>query len=141
MARRIAQNGSRNAYVCAIEFNQNGKYCVRIRANFGRTGWELPLYFLASSFAGGMKKLEETLQHLQKREESLWFWGVHRSDDPKLVPELLAEMSLHLDRRSEFPRKHGEVLATVERPISPVQIAPLRRSLAESLEPARLASD
>jgi hypothetical protein len=141
MARKVVQNGSRNAYVCAIEFNQNGKYCVRIRATFGRTGWVLPLYFLASSFAGGMKKLEEVLQHLQRREESLWFWGVDRSDDPKLAQELLAELGLRLDRRSEFPRKRGEVLATVEKPISPVLIAPLRRSLAESLELARIASD
>jgi hypothetical protein len=141
MTRKVIQNGTRNAYACAIEFNQNGKYCVRIRATFGRTGWVLPLYFLASSFDGGMKKLEQTLQHLQKREEALWFWGAHRSDDPKLAPELLAELGLKLDRRDEFPKKRAEVLATTERPVSPVQIAPLRRVLAESLEPARVASD
>lgn len=141
MARKVIQNGTRNAYVCAIEFNQNGKYCVRVRATFGRTGWVLPLYFLASSFVGGMKKLEQTLQHLQKREEALWFWGAHHSDDPKLAPELLAELGLRLDRRSEFPRKRAELLAGPERPVEGVQIAPLRRALADSLEPARVASD
>ena len=74
-----------NEYLCVIERNQNGKYCVRIRAAFGvakrgglvrvRTrhigahpggGWSLPVYFLASSFGAAMKKLEETLQLLQK---------------------------------------------------------------------------
>jgi hypothetical protein len=141
MTRKVTPNGSRNAYDCAIEFNQNGKYCVRIRATFGRTGWVLPLYFLASSFPAGMKKLEQTLQYLQKREEALWFWGVHRSDDPNLAPELLAEVGVKLDRRTEFPKKRGGVVAGAERPVSPVQIAPLRRMLAESLEPARIASD
>lgn len=141
MTRKVTQNGAKNAYDCAIEFNQNGKYCVRIRARFGRTGWVLPLYFLASSFHAGMKKLEQTLQYLQKREESLWFWGVHRSDDPNLAPELLSEVGLKLDRRDEFPKKRAEVTAPIERPVAPVQIAPLRRVLAESLEPARVASD
>jgi len=141
MTRKATQNGSRNAYDCAIEFNQNGKYCVRIRATFGQTKWVLPLYFLASSFHAGMKKLEQTLQYLQKREEALWFWGVHHSDDPNLAPELLAEVGLKLDRRGEFPKKRGEVVTSVEQPVSPVQIAPLRRMLAESLEPARVASD
>jgi hypothetical protein len=141
MAQRIVPNGSRNTYSCAIEVNQNGKYCVRVRATFARTGWVLPLYFMASSFVGAMKKLEQTLQYLQKREEALWFWGVHRSDDPYLAPELLSSEGLRLDRRNEFPRKRSEVLASVDRPVAAVQIAPLRRVLADSLVPARIASD
>jgi hypothetical protein len=104
MSTRIVPSGSRNAYECALERNQNGKYCVRIRASFGRSRWSLPLYFLASSFDGAMKKLEHTLQYLQKREEALWFWGVQRSDDPNLAAELLADVGLRLDRRSEFRR-------------------------------------
>jgi hypothetical protein len=141
MAAKTIQNSSRNAYACAIEVNQNGKYCVRLRATFGRTGWALPLYFLASSFDVAMKKLEHTLQYLQKKEEALWFWGVQRSDDPNLASELLAELGLKLDRRDEFPRKRGEIHAAAERPVAAVQIAPLRRALAESLAPVRLASD
>jgi len=141
MTRKVTQNGSKNAYACSIEFNQNGKYCVRVRASFGRTGWELPLYFLASSFQAGMKKLEQTLQYLQKREEALWFWSAHRGDDPNLAPELLAGEGLKLDRRTEFPKKRGEVVMGADRPVSPVHIAPLRRLLMESLEPARAASD
>jgi len=134
-------HSSRNAYVCAIEVNQNGKYCVRLRVTFGRTGWALPLYFMTSTFDGAMKKLEQTLQYLQKKEEALWFWGVQRSDDPNLATELLADVGLKLDRRDEFPRKRGEIAAAVERPVAGVQIAPLRRALAESLAPARVASD
>lgn len=141
MSAKIVTSGSRNAYECALELNQNGKYCVRLRASFGRGKWVLPLYFLASSFDGAMKKLEQALQYLQKREESLWFWGVERSDDPNLASELLAEVGLRLDRRSEFPRKRGEVQAASDRPVSAVQIAPLRRALAETLIPARAASD
>src|SRR6202046_5868036 len=60
---------SGNEYLCAIEKNQNGKYNVRGRAVFGRDGWALPVYFLASSLHGAMKKLEEALQLLQKNEE------------------------------------------------------------------------
>jgi len=141
MSTKIYPSGSRNAYECALELNQNGKYCVRIRASFGRTKWSLPVYFLASSFDGAMKKLETTLQYLQKREEALWFWGVQRSDDPNLAGELLADVGLRLDRRAEFPRKRGEVQATADRPVSAVQIAPLRRALADTVAPARIASD
>ncbi len=141
MSTKILPSGPRNAYECALELNQNGKYCVRIRASFARTRWSLPLYFLASSFDGAMKKLEQTLQYLQKREEALWFWGVQRSDDPNLTGELLADLGLRLDRRAEFPRKRGEVLAVADRPVSAVQIAPLRRALADTLAPARAASD
>ena len=141
MNTRMVPSGSRNAYECAVELNQNGKYCVRIRASFGRSKWSLPLYFLASSFDGAMKKLEQTLQYLQKREEALWFWGVQRSDDPNLAAELLADVGLRLDRRAEFPRKRGEVLASADRPVSAVQIAPLRRALADTVIPSRPAND
>src|ERR1700722_15134990 len=67
-----------NEYLCAIERNQNGKYTERVRGVFGQRqynqidqqarqeGWTLPLFFLASSFNGAMKKLEESLQLLQK---------------------------------------------------------------------------
>jgi hypothetical protein len=70
---------SGNDYLCAIEKNQNGKYTVRVRAAFGRGNWTLPVYFLASSFNGAMKKLEESLQFLQKNEERLRFWSVDRA--------------------------------------------------------------
>ena len=36
----------------------------------GHRSWMLPVYFLASSFNGAMKKLEESLQLLQKNEAS-----------------------------------------------------------------------
>src|SRR6266566_6762670 len=65
----------RNEYQCTIEVNQNGKYCVRVRAVFTRKAWTLPVYFLASTFDRAMTKLEQTLQFLQQQEERLWFWG------------------------------------------------------------------
>ncbi len=52
-----------------------------------------------------MKKLEESLQLLQKNEERLRFWGVERTDDPNLAGDMLQEFGLWLDRRREFPRK------------------------------------
>src|SRR5271170_7732551 len=93
----------RNEYQCSIEVNQNGKYCVRVRAMFARKGWVLPVYFLTSSFDHAMKKLEKTLQFLQRKEEGLWFWGVNHSDDPMFSGELVQEAGLSLDRRTEFP--------------------------------------
>ena len=74
----------------------------------------LPVYFLASSFNGAMKKLEESLQLLQKNEASLRFWGVERSDDPNLAGDLLQEFGLVArpppgipaqGRRSECPAR------------------------------------
>src|SRR6202035_4070405 len=118
-----------NEYLCAMEKNQNGKYNVRVRAYFGRGGWSLPVYFLASSFNAAMKKLEEALQLLQKNEERLRFWGVERSDDPNVAGDLLREFGLWLDRRREFPRKVAELGIQPERPVPASLLAPVRRIL------------
>lgn len=128
---------SANEYVCAIEKTQNGKYNVRVRAVFGRNAWTLPVYFLASSFNGAMKKLEESLQHLQKNEERLRFWGVERTDDPNMAGDLLQEFGLWLDRRKEFPRKAAELGVPRERPVPASMLAPMRRRLADSVTQER----
>jgi hypothetical protein len=129
---------STNDYVCAIERNQNGKYNVRIRAAFGgQAGWGLTLYFLASSFNAAIKKLEESLQLLQKNEERLRFWSIERSDDPNLAGDLLQESGLWLDRRREFPRKVAELGVTRGRAVPASMLAPLRRTLADSIADER----
>lgn len=144
-----------NQYRCALERNQNGKYNIRVRAIFGadrdpesrdsssdeshRAGWTLPVYFLASSFNAAMKKLEESLQLLQKSEARLRFWGMERTDDPKLAGELLKELGLWLDRRREFPRKVAELDVARERPIPASALAPVRRVLADSVAQERPA--
>jgi hypothetical protein len=143
---------SANEYVCAIERNQNGKYNVRVRAVFApaardsgngrasngpRTGWMLPVYFLASSFNAAMKKLEESLQLLQKNEARLRFWGVERTDDPNLTGDMLKEFGLGLDRRREFPRKVAELGVPRERPVPASMLAPVRRILADSVAQER----
>jgi hypothetical protein len=138
-----------NEYICAIERNQNGKYNVRVRATFGparrvaddaqpsRGAWTLPVYFLASSFNAAMKKLEQSLQLLQKNEERLRFWGVERTDDPKMAGDLLQEFGLWLDRRRDFPRKVAELGVPRERPVPASMLGPLRRVLADSIAPER----
>lgn len=126
-------SASENEYFCAIEKNQNGKYNIRIRAVFGRSGWVLPVYFVASSFDAAMKKLEESLQALQKNEESLRFWAVERSDDPNLAGDLLEPYGLWLDRRSEFPRKAAEIGIPSEHPVPASILGPVRRTLADAL--------
>lgn len=131
------QSQQRNDYRCSIEVNQNGKYCVRIRAHFIRHAWTLSVYFLASSFDRAMKKLEQSLQFLQRQEERLWFWGVDRSDDPNLAAELLREAGLRLDRRAEFPRRSASMALPPEKPVPAFLLAPVRRGLAESLENIR----
>jgi hypothetical protein len=128
---------SGNLYRCAMEKNQNGKYNIRIRVQFERGGWYLPVYFLASSFNAGMKKLEESLQLLQKSEERLRFWGVERTDDPNLAGDLLQESGLWLDRRREFPRKVAEMSVASERPVPASLLAPVRRVLADSVSQER----
>ena len=129
----------RNEYLCAMETNQSGKYCVRLRVNFGPRDWVLSVYFLASSFDRAMKKLEESLQYLQKNEERLWFWAVDRSDDPNLAGEMLREAGLRLDRRAEFPRRLASMAVSPNRPVPAFQIAPLRRGLAEAVSTSRTA--
>lgn len=149
------KSGSRgNRYLCALERNQNGKYNVRVRAFFGSTGrtvdgdghlagsnpgWSLPVYFLASSFNAAMKKLDESLQTLQKNEARLRFWGLERSDDPNVADELLQEFGLWLDRRREFPRKAAEISAGSERPVTAPMLASIRRVLADSMAQERPA--
>ena len=151
-----SKSGSRgNRYLCALERNQNGKYNVRVQAFFGSGerstngdgrqhgettgGWSLPVYFLASSFNAAMKKLEESLQLLQKNEARLRFWGLERSDDPNVAGELLQEFGLWLDRRRDFPRKAAEISATSERPVTASALAAIRRVLADSLAQERPA--
>jgi hypothetical protein len=128
-----------NEYQCVIEVNQNGKYCVRVRAMFARKGWVLPVYFLASTFDHAMRKLEESLQFLQKQEDRLRFWGVERSDDPKVSAELIQEAGLRLDRRAEFPGRSANVVLSPERPIPAGLLAPIRRGLANSIDSARVS--
>jgi len=144
----------RNEYLCAIERNQSGKYNVRLLALFGHgaaangpngsnggsRSWSLPVYFLASSFNGAMKKLEESLQVLQKNEERLHFWSVERTDDPNLAGDLLEEFGLWLDRRRTFPKKAAELDVARERPVPASMLAPVRRILADSVSQKRAAS-
>jgi hypothetical protein len=129
----------RNEYQCTIEVNQNGKYCVRIRALFVRKEWVLPVYFLASTFDRAMRKLEESLQFLQQKEERLWFWGVAYSDDPNFSEELVREGGLLLDRRSEFPRRSANVVLSPEKPVPADLLAPVRRGLALSIDTGRIS--
>lgn len=133
----------RNEYRCCIEINQNGKYSVRIQVRFGAKGWSLPVFFLVSSFDAAMKRLEEAVQLLQREEDRLWFWGVERSDDPKLPAELLGRIGLHYDHRREFPRRMAEFAVPAGRSVSAFRIAQTRRALAECISAGRtaLASD
>jgi len=151
------RTSSANEYVCTIERNQNGKYSVRVRASFGtgrasagalrlrssqqERGWNLPVYFLASSFSAAMKKLEESLQLLQKNEERLRFWGVERSDDPNLAGDLLRDSGLRLDRRREFPSKAAELRIARERAVPASMLAPVRKTLADSVAQERPVYD
>ena len=136
---RPAKVNHRNEYQCTIEINQNGKYCVRVRAIFTRKDWILPVYFLASTFNNSMRKLEETLQYLQQQEDRLWFWGVERSDDPNFAAELVKEAGLRLDRRAEFPRRASNVVLSPEQRVPAVLMAPVRRGLADSIETGRVS--
>ena len=127
----------RNEYQCSIEVNHTGKYCVRVRAMYTRKGWVLPVYFLSSNFDHAMKKLEETLQFLQRKEDRLWFWGVEHSDDPQFSGELVREVGLNLDRRIEFPTRSSNVVLSPEKRVPAVLLAPVRRGLAGSIDSGR----
>jgi len=127
----------RNDYRCSIEKNQNGKYCVRIRVHYPRHAWSLSVFFLASSFDRAMKKLEESLDFLQRHEEKLWFWGVDRAEDMGFSAEFLREAGMRLDKRTEFPRKAANLALPPERSVPAFVLGPVRRGLAESVEAPR----
>jgi hypothetical protein len=131
------KSNHRNEYQCSIELNQNGKYCVRVRAFFARKSWVLPVFFLSSTFGHAMRKLEQALQFLQRKEERLRFWGVERSDDPNFSEELVREAGLRLDRRAEFPVRSSNVALSPEKPVPAVLLAPVRRGLADSIDLSR----
>jgi hypothetical protein len=128
-----------NEYQCSIEVNQNGKYCVRIKASYARKGWVLPVFFLASTFDRAMRKLEESLQFLQQKEERLWFWGVDHTDDPQISGELVQEAGLRLDRRIQFPSRSSNVALSPEKRVPAVLLAPVRRGLANTIETGRVS--
>jgi hypothetical protein len=121
----------RNDYRCSIEKNQSGKYCVRIQAYYPRHAWTLGVFFLASSFDRAMKKLEASLDFLQRHEEKLWFWGVDRAEDMGFSAEFLREAGLRLDQRTEFPRKATNLSLRPEREVPAFVLGPVRRGLAE----------
>jgi hypothetical protein len=129
-----------NEYRCCIEMNQNGKYCMRIRVRFVRHSWELPVYFLASTFDRAIRRLEQAVQFLQREEDRLWFWGVDRSDDPNVSADMLREGGLNLDRRGDFPRHSERLMVAPEQPVSAFLLASLRRSLVESVVTHRQAA-
>lgn len=133
-------NSQQNQYRCSVEMNQAGKQTVRIRARFARQGWELSVYFLASTQQNAMRKLEQVLRFLQQNEERLWFWGVDRSDDPKFGAELLSEVGLKLDRRTEFPARSTTIALAPDRPLIADMLVPVRRELSHSREEMRVAS-
>jgi hypothetical protein len=137
MNMRARTSAVRNDYRCSIEKNQNGKYCVRIRVHYPRHAWSLSVYFLASSFDRAMKKLEESLDFLQRHEEKLWFWGVDRAEDMGFSAEFLKEAGMRLDKRTEFPRKAANLALPPERSVPAFVLGPVRRGLAESVEAPR----
>jgi hypothetical protein len=137
MPARTSTSAVRNDYRCSIEKNQNGKYCVRIRVHYPRHAWSLSVFFLASSFDRAMKKLEESLDFLQRHEEKLWFWGVDRAEDMGFSAEFLREAGMRLDKRTEFPSKAANLTLPPERSVPAFVLGPVRRGLAESVETPR----
>ena len=140
MPARTSASAVRNDYRCSIEKNQGGKYCIRIRVHYPRHAWSLSVFFLASSFDRAMKKLEESLDFLQRNEEKLWFWGVDRAEDMGFSAEFLREAGMRLDKRTEFPRKAANLALPPERAVPAFVLGPVRRGLAESVEAPRAVS-
>jgi hypothetical protein len=133
-------SASRNEYRCSMERNQSGKYCVRLRVHYPRHAWSLNVYFLAASFDRAMKKLEESLDFLQRQEDKLWFWGVERAEDMGFSAEFLRQAGMRLDRRNEFPKRATSVTLAPEREVPASVLGPMRRGLAESVESVRAAA-
>jgi hypothetical protein len=132
MAKKAA-SVRQNEYRCCIETNQSDKYCVRVRVRFKRHDWVLRVYFLASTVDRAIRKMEQSVQFLQRNEDRLWFWGIDRSDDPNVSSEMLREAGLHLDRRTEFPRRTELLTVASEQRVPAILLEPVGRRLADSV--------
>jgi hypothetical protein len=53
---------------------------------------------------------------------------------------MLGEEGLSLDRRGEFPRRSPSFEVSAERPVPAFVLAPVRRTLADSLQSVRAAA-
>ena len=62
------------------------------------------------------------------------FVGTQRGIESRLVPEA----GLKLDRRTEFPRKATNLTLEPELEVPAFALGPMRRGLAESVEPPRV---
>src|SRR5260370_11675999 len=107
----------RNDYRCTIDRNQSGKYCVRIQVRYPRHAWTLGVYFLASTFDRAMKRLEDSLDFLQRQEEKLWFWGVDRAEDMGFSAEFLKAAGLYLDPPNQIPPEATNLSVAPRRPV------------------------
>jgi hypothetical protein len=134
-------NSQSNQYRCSIEKNQAGKFGGRIRAHFARQDWDINVYFVASSLARAVQKLEQSLRFLQLNEERLWFWGVDRSDDPNFAAELLSEAGLKLDLRAEFPRRSAIIAIAPDRDLLADTSALIRQEFGKLNARERPGSD
>src|SRR5260370_41391407 len=106
----------RNDYRCTIDRNQSGQYCVRIQVRYPRHAWTLGVYFLASTFDRAMKRLEDSLDFLQRHEDKLWFWGVDRAEDMGFSAEFLKEAGAILCAPPKVPRDRAAIFVGPERP-------------------------
>lgn len=126
----------RNSYRISVEPNQAGKFEARIEARFATSRWALRVYFLTATVERLMSHLPAALRHLQRHEEEFWMWGGHAADRGLFFDDLLDQAGLELDRRGEFPRSGIVLAAEPGEPFRPLQLAELKRRLAERLAPA-----
>ncbi len=115
---------------------------MRIRAHFARQHWDMSVYFVASSHAHAMQKLEQCLRFLQRNEERLWFWGVDRSDDPNFAAEIAwRSRTGKWTRRTEFPRRSAMIAIAPDRILFKELLAPVRQEFSKLAGNLRAGSD
>lgn len=130
------RRADRNTYRISIETNQAGRFESRIEARFATSRWTLRAYFLAATPERLKSHLQATLRYLQRHEDELWMWGANPADRGLFFEDLLSQSGLELDRRREFPRGALVVTAEPGELFRPLQLAELKRRLAERLAPA-----
>ena len=84
-----------------------------------------------------MKKLEQSLQLLQKTRNACVSGVLSVLTTPISPVTCFRNSGLWLDRRREFPRKVAELNVPGERPVAASMLAPVRRVLADSVSQER----
>ena len=99
------KSNHRNEYRCCIEMNQNGKYCVRIRAQFHGANGCFPSIFWRRRSIAPSASWSRRSNSCSGTRTACGSGAWTAATTPTYPRRCCAKSGLRLDRRAEFPRR------------------------------------